>query len=79
MTQKGQVTVPIEIRRKLGLKAKDKVIFEMEDDVVRIKPALKPDFRIGYGAVSSRGEIEDFVTLRDRIEREIAVEVAGET
>lgn len=46
---------------------------------MRIKPALKPDFRIGYGAVPSQEKIEDFVTLRDRIEREIAVEVAGET
>ena len=30
LTQKGQVTIPQEIRTQLGLKPKDKVIFEME-------------------------------------------------
>lgn len=39
MTQRGQVTVPAEVRRLLGLKPRDKVAFEIADDVVRITPA----------------------------------------
>ena len=39
MTQRGQVTVPAEVRRLLGLKPRDKVAFEIADDQVRLVPA----------------------------------------
>jgi AbrB family looped-hinge helix DNA binding protein len=39
MTRKGQVTIPSEIRRALGLREGDRVLFSMEDDEVRIKRA----------------------------------------
>ena len=39
MTQRGQVTVPSEVRRLLGLKPRDKVAFTIENDQVRIGPA----------------------------------------
>ena len=39
MTQRGQVTVPSEVRRLLGLKPRDKVAFSIEKDVVRLAPA----------------------------------------
>lgn len=38
MTERGQVTVPAEIRRMLGLKPRDKVEFSVEDGEVRILP-----------------------------------------
>lgn len=38
MTERGQVTVPAEVRRLLGLRPKDKVAFTIDDGVVRIKP-----------------------------------------
>jgi AbrB family looped-hinge helix DNA binding protein len=36
LTRKGQVTIPVEIRRALGLKEGDKVAFTMEDGTVRL-------------------------------------------
>jgi AbrB family looped-hinge helix DNA binding protein len=39
MTYKGQVTIPIEIRRALGLKRGDKVAFERDGDSVTIRAA----------------------------------------
>ncbi len=42
MTSKGQVTVPVEIRRKLGLKPGQAVSFEVSGDGVRIE---QPDWR----------------------------------
>jgi AbrB family looped-hinge helix DNA binding protein len=39
MTQRGQVTVPSEVRRLLGLKPRDKVTFAIEEDVVTLTPA----------------------------------------
>ena len=39
MTQRGQVTVPAHVRRILGLAPRDKVIFEVEGNEVRLVPA----------------------------------------
>ena len=36
MTSKGQVTIPVEIRRRLGLKPGDKVFFEDDGTNIRV-------------------------------------------
>jgi AbrB family looped-hinge helix DNA binding protein len=38
VTRKGQVTIPAEVRRSLGLKRGDRVAFVIEDSAVRIIP-----------------------------------------
>jgi AbrB family looped-hinge helix DNA binding protein len=43
VSPKGQVTIPIELRRMLGLKPKDKVAFTVENGHVRISRALTLD------------------------------------
>jgi AbrB family looped-hinge helix DNA binding protein len=43
VSPKGQVTIPIELRRMLGLKPKDKVAFTVENGRVRISRALTLD------------------------------------
>jgi antitoxin PrlF len=39
LTSDGQLTVPLEIRERLRLKANDKVAFTVDDETVRIEPA----------------------------------------
>lgn len=39
MTQRGQVTVPAEVRRLLGIRPRDKVVFAIDDGEVRLRPA----------------------------------------
>ena len=39
MTSKGQVTIPIEMREKLGLLPDSEVVFELDRDSVRIRKA----------------------------------------
>lgn len=39
VSPKGQITLPIEVRRRLGLKPKDKVTIQVEGDEVRLLPA----------------------------------------
>ena len=41
ITSKGQVTIPIEIREKLGLLPNTEVEFQVVGDAVRIKKAQK--------------------------------------
>jgi antitoxin PrlF len=36
VTRKGQVTIPADIRRALGIKEGDKVAFVLEDDQVKL-------------------------------------------
>jgi AbrB family looped-hinge helix DNA binding protein len=38
ITSKGQITVPQEIRRALGVRPGDKLLFEEEGDGVRVRP-----------------------------------------
>ena len=38
VTQKGQATIPVLIRRKLGIKANTKIVFELKGNEVSIKP-----------------------------------------
>ena len=37
LTSKGQLTVPKDVRERLGLKSGDRVVFEFEEDSVRLK------------------------------------------
>jgi AbrB family looped-hinge helix DNA binding protein len=39
LTERGQVTLPSEIRKKLGVKPKEKVHFEVDGDNIRIVPS----------------------------------------
>ena len=39
LTQRGQVTVPAEVRRMLGLKPRDKVAFAIDDGEVHLRSA----------------------------------------
>jgi AbrB family looped-hinge helix DNA binding protein len=43
ITSKGQVTIPIEIRQQLGLLPDTEVIFELDGDAVRIRPAPRSE------------------------------------
>ena len=47
ITQKGQVTIPIEFRRKLGLVANSKVKISMRFNKVQLQPAVSLDDLFG--------------------------------
>ncbi len=38
ITSKGQITVPIEVRRLLGVRAGDRLLFESDSTGVHIRP-----------------------------------------
>ncbi len=40
VSPKGQITIPMEIRKRLGIKSKDKVAFEVEGDTVTLAPVV---------------------------------------
>jgi antitoxin PrlF len=73
VTQKGQVTIPADMRRHLGLKPRDRVRFEIEDDAVRMTRATSKILEI-YGSVTPRNRPEDFAALREEFESGVADE-----
>ncbi|MGI8689574.1 MAG: AbrB/MazE/SpoVT family DNA-binding domain-containing protein [Thermomicrobiales bacterium] len=77
MTQKGQVTIPAEIRAQLHLKPRDKVRFVAEADGVRVQPA-ESKARKGFGAVAPINTPEDWRAVRREFEELVAEDVASE-
>lgn len=43
ISSKGQITVPLEIRKRLGLKAGDRVEFVVDEGQTTIRPAGAPE------------------------------------
>ena len=61
VTERGQVTIPAEVRRALGLGKRDKVIFSMKDGVVEVK---KPAFTLETAYASVKpipGDIDEMI------------------
>ena len=77
MTQKGQVTIPKEIRSRLGLRPKDRVRFDLQGEVATLRPASSK-LLAGYGAVEPKNRPEDWARVREEVEMAIAEEVVSE-
>jgi len=77
VTEKGQVTIPQEIRRIMGLQPRDKVRFKVEGDEVKISRASSKLLQ-WFGSVTPRNKPEDFEKIREEFEKEVAEDVASE-
>ena len=71
VTRKGQVTVPAEIRRALGIKEGDRVAFVMEKNEVRLVAKGSVVERTA-GVLRSSRPAETVEELREAAERAIA-------
>ena len=69
ITKRGQVTIPAEVRRLLGVKPRDKVVFEIEDDQVRLAPA-KFTLETAYGSIKPTKRPEDFEEVARKAKEE---------
>lgn len=66
VTSKGQVTIPSELRRTIGIEPRDRVDIELVDGEIRISPSSS-GILAGYGAVKPRTKPEDFRTIRREV------------
>ncbi|MBS1842499.1 MAG: AbrB/MazE/SpoVT family DNA-binding domain-containing protein [Acidobacteria bacterium] len=55
VTSKGQITLPREIRRRLGVRAGDRVEFEDDGKVVEIRPVRKESAFEKYAGIGNPG------------------------
>ena len=71
ITQKGQVTIPLELRKALKIKPKDRVAFDLVDGEVRLRP-ISSWVESTYGSVKPFSMPEDFRRIRREAEEEWA-------
>ena len=78
ISSKGQITLPVAARRKLGLKPNSRVEVEVREKELAIRP-VKSISEV-YGALSeyAKGKSADWETIRDETMRAVAEEVVNE-
>jgi antitoxin PrlF len=75
VTQRGQVTIPAEVRRLLGTRTGDKIAFQIEDGEVRLAPASMT-LESAYASVKPFSKPEDFKRIakearEEHVERQL--------
>jgi AbrB family looped-hinge helix DNA binding protein len=83
VTRKGQITLPAEMRKLLGIKEGDKIAVSLvdvsgEEPRLSLKP-VRSVAEMTFGAVRPRKRPEDFKELRREFEEGTAQEVVAET
>ncbi|MGH7900535.1 MAG: AbrB/MazE/SpoVT family DNA-binding domain-containing protein, partial [Thermodesulfobacteriota bacterium] len=73
VTQKGQVTIPAEVRRLLGVSPYDKVAFVVEDKEVRLTPTKSIVERTA-GVIKSDRPAHTAAELREDAQQAMAEE-----
>jgi len=62
VTSKYQATIPLAVRRKLGLKPGDAVVFEIENDTITVRRATALD---GEYAKALEGTLSEWLSKED--------------
>ena len=55
LTSKGQITIPLAVRRMLGVKAGDKLMFESDEAGVRMRPVRNQSTFSKYRGIGNPG------------------------
>lgn len=69
VTQKGQVTIPLAVRKLLGVKSRDRVTFRVIEGRVEIAPAAMT-LEGAYGAVKPIDRPENWSAVRSQAREE---------
>jgi AbrB family looped-hinge helix DNA binding protein len=77
VTERGQVTIPAEVRRRLGIKPHDKVVFAIDDSQVRLIP-VSFTLESAFGSVKPLNTPEDFAELSRLAKEEHAAKVVND-
>lgn len=77
VSPKGQITIPAEIREMLGVKPKDKVVFEVDKEGVKIRP-LAARLQASYQAIPALESARSLEEVMEIAHEEHAAEAACE-
>ena len=75
LTRKGQVTIPKDIRDRLGVRQGEKVLFVVRGDEIVLK-ALRGNILELKGSIKPSAHPEDFEAIRRKVKRAVSAKVA---
>src|SRR5947209_20220367 len=75
ITRKGQITLPADIRRSLGLKEGDTIAFRVEDGEVRLSP-VRATLADGYQSIPALREPKPWKEIKETVVDQRAAEYA---
>jgi len=78
VSDKGQVTLPARMRKKLGIKSKSKMEVELRENEIVLRPVRSIKDVKGIFRGVALGETKDWETIRRETEEAIAREVVSE-
>ena len=74
VSDKGQITLPVSIRKALGLKPRAKVDIEVKDDVIILRPLKSVRESYGVFREAAKGKTSDWDEIRAEMYSGIAEE-----
>lgn len=77
LTQRGQVTVPVEVQRLLGIRPRDRVVFAIDNGDVRLVPA-RYQLEAASGSLLPPTSTDELLKLEDDVKLDRADRTAGE-
>lgn len=78
LTNKGQTTIPKDVRNYLGLKPNDRIFYMIEGERVVLKP-LKENILDLRGSVAGKKKPIDFKKLRKSTMKKVVGRIVGES
>jgi len=78
LSDKGQITVPARVRRKLGMKPRSRVEIEVRDNELVLRPMKSVSELSGILHEYAKGKTTDWDTIRKETMRIVAEQVARE-
>lgn len=77
LTSKGQLTVPKEVRERLGLRPGDRLVFEFEEDSVRLRVERRKTLGELRGSLPAERDYPGKEAEREAARGHVAREVLG--
>ena len=78
VSEKGQITLPAEARRRIGIKPRSRVEVEVKGQEIVVRPLQSISDVAGIFRDAAKGKSTDWKTIRSETERLVAEEVANE-
>jgi antitoxin PrlF len=78
LTSKGQLTVPKGVRERLGLSPGDKLLFEVEDEAIRLRVLKRKSLEELRGSLPATRSYPGKEAEREAARRSVARKVLGE-
>lgn len=78
LTSKGQLTIPKEVRERLGLRVGDRLVFELEEDSVHLKVDRRRTLGELRGSLPARGRYPGKEAEREAARQHAVREALGQ-